>query len=47
MANLQYILQRLRTIPGAEKEIKSVANLIEDVVTPRTKGLGTFVCKYK
>ena len=43
MPNLQYILQRLRTIPQTEKEIKSVANLIEDVVTPRTKGLGTFV----
>ena len=41
--NLQYLLKLLRTNSEIPKEIKSVANIIRGVSTPKTKGVGYFV----
>lgn len=40
--NLQYILKLLRTNSELPKEIRSVANIVRGVSTPRTKGVGYF-----
>lgn len=41
--NLQYLLDILRVNSELPKEIKSVANIVREVSTPRTKGIGYFV----
>lgn len=42
MPNLQYLLKVERLLPQSERQVKSIANLVRDVVTPKTKGLGYF-----
>ncbi len=41
--NYTYLLKLLRTNKESQKILKSVANLVTDVITPRTKGVGTFL----
>ena len=41
--NLQYLLKLLRTNSELPKEVKSIANLVREVTTPKTKGVGYFI----
>lgn len=42
MANLEYLLKLLRESKSAQKELRSIANLVREVPTARTKGVGYF-----
>lgn len=41
--NFQYLLKLLRTNSELPKEVKSIANLVREVTTPKTKGVGYFI----
>lgn len=41
--NFQYLLKLLKTNSELPKEVKSIANLVREVTTPKTKGVGYFI----